>query len=236
MSIQLSSPSLPHTAPIKTPRIMPEHVGLSGLRSAAKVATPQGWKAVSALKIGDKVETIEGTTDHIVQIERFDMSHDDHVARPATWHMFFPAGAIGNKSEVIVSAKQAMLLQSEAVAEACGAPRGLFKASDFFGRFGAYRVIPEAALSLTVLSCSKASVLIGKEGILYFCAGLDNEPLPAGRKFSASPYPTLSNNKAAEIIEASATRFHPFDLHHCLTHNFALRDSDGDAVNHIIGL
>lgn len=224
MTIQLSTRELIHSTPLRGPRVLSEKVGLAGIRGGAKIATPQGWTAVGDLKVGDEVETLDGGVDQIIKIDRFDMNRDDHVLRPATWHMFFPVGAIGNAHEVLVSARQMLLLQSDAFVEECGARRALLQASDFFGMFGAFRVIPEGDLSLTVLTCKNPAVLIGKEGVMYHCAGLDNTSIPSDRTPAVSMYPKLVGRNLAKMIDLQSKRFREFGHYQCLSNNFAFLD------------
>lgn len=227
MTIQLSTRSLINSTPLRASRVLSDKVGLAGIRGTAKIATPRGWRAVGDLKIGDEVETLDGGTDHIIKIDRFEMNREDHVMRPATWHMFFPVGAIGNAHEVLVSARQMLLLQSDAFVEECGARRALLEASDFFGLFGAFRVIPEGDLSLTVLTCSNAAVLIGKEGVMYNCAGLEEGPLPNDRMTAVSIYPKMAGRNLAKMIDLQSKRFREFGRYQCLANNF---DFLGDAA------
>ena len=140
-----------------------------GMLAGTRVATAMGWRRVEAICEGDQVLTFDGGLQTVVAVRRQVIFSGETAADIQDWPMLVPAGALGNREEKRIPARQAVLIESDAAEAALGDPFVLMQAKDLDGICGIHRVTPEAPAFVVTLEFDNDEVVFAASGAMCIC-------------------------------------------------------------------
>lgn len=177
-----------------------------GIDASAHLATSTGHKAARDIKVGDQVLTFDNGLRAVRSVKKthFAVRHD---ALP----VFVPAGAIGNKADLVVPERQVLMIESDRAEALFGDPFALVRAGDLVGYNGICRIIPVKELELVTLEFETDEVVFGSKGELFFCALSQTTMQRSDTHAGKSAYTVLSPQLAVQLTQRSST-VQPYDL------------------------
>lgn len=175
----------------------------AGLLAGTKVATQMGWRPVEAVMTGDQVLTFDGGLQTVTSVTRQVVWTGGAQADAATWPLFVPAGALGNREDMQLLSQQAVLVESDAAEEAFGDPFAMIPAAALDGFRGIMRVAPAERLEVIQLTFAQDEVVFANIGALFFCPK-STDMFDAG----LSTYQTLPLEQADALVAALETEDH----------------------------
>lgn len=140
-----------------------------GIVAGTKVASRMGWRPVEAIAAGDEVLTFDGGLQAVVAVERRTVVSDACNTPEEDWPLFVPAGALGNREEMLMLPGQTVLIESDAAEEAFGDPFALIPAVALDGFRGITRIVPEARLEIVTLHFAQDEIVFANVGALFHC-------------------------------------------------------------------
>lgn len=155
-----------------------------GLVAGTKVATQMGWRVVEAVTAGDQVLTFDGGLQTVAAVTRQVVC--THGARTdyADWPLTVPAGALGNREDMILMPQQAVLVESDTAEAVFGDPFAMIPAAALDGFRGIYRTAPAAQFEVVTLQFAQDEVVFANIGALFFCpAATDLLTAPAAEGY-----------------------------------------------------
>ena len=169
----------------------------AGLIGGTRVATPRGWCPVEILHPGDSVLTFDHGMQTVREIGRSTPWSGAVLFGPADWPLRVPAGALGNRSDLLLQPRQPVLLESDFAESRFGDPFAQVQAATLLGVRGIVRVPPSPRLEAFTLRFPGAEVIFASAGALCLC--------PAGPRLDAEGelYSLLAEGPARLVVEAT---------------------------------
>lgn len=140
-----------------------------GIVAGTMVATSTGWRAVEHLVPGDEVQTFDNGMQTIVEITAEDIWHEDSVSLSDPLPVLVPAGALKNKSPVIVLPHQGVLVESENACDKMGDPLAVVPARVLIGVNDIDTAPPNGGLTVFTLTFMSEEVIYADGGLLLHC-------------------------------------------------------------------
>lgn len=141
----------------------------AGLVAGTKVATPMGWRVIEAIAAGDKVLTFDGGMQTVVGVRRDIVWTGGAGSDPATWPLLVPAGALGNRAEMVLMPQQAVMVESDTAERLFGDPFATIPALALEGYRGIERIVPDARMEVVTLVFEQDEIVFGNIGALFLC-------------------------------------------------------------------
>ena len=121
------------------------------------VATPEGWRPVETLSVGEQVLTFDGGAQEVRHVSRRLWPGPGLPAPQPVVRL--PAGLVGNAAPLLLMPGQDVMVESDAAEEAWGDPFALVRASALVGTAGGELVLPEAPVVVVTLGCTEDEML-----------------------------------------------------------------------------
>ncbi len=169
-----------------------------GLFAGTRVATAIGWRKVEAISEGDQVLTFDGGLQTVVAVKRVVVFAGEEQASLSDWPLRVPAGALGNREEMLLPPRQAVLVESDAAEEIFGDPFALIPASSLEGFRGISLSRPSLRVEVISLQFEQDEIVFANTGALFYCPK-DNDIL-AGGYTAQDDYTVLSMEEADLLV------------------------------------
>lgn len=150
----------------------------AGLTAGTQVATALGWSNVEDVKVGEKVLTFDEGLQTVQAIETTWVFTETRHLPEAQMPLRVPAGALGNRSELLLMPEQAVMVESDLGEKLFGDPFTLVPALALEGYKGIERVMPRGPVRVVALRFETEQVVFANVGALFFC--------PTGEEILAS--------------------------------------------------
>ncbi len=141
----------------------------NGIIAGTNVATPIGWRPVESVVAGDQVLTFDGGMQTVVAVERISVFPETHGESYEDWPLFVPAGALGNREDMVILAQQSIMLESDAAEALYGDPFALVPAAALEDFRGIKRVEPDCMVEVIRLRFAKDEIVFCNVGGLFYC-------------------------------------------------------------------
>ncbi len=151
-------------APVATP-VLPQ--ATSGLAAGTLVETADGWRRVETLRMGDKLQTLDGGLARVVGLAR------QVVADGRLMHV--PGGHLGTCEDLWLAPFQHVLIDTLGDARLPDAAAVLVPATAFEGTLGRLRPRPGKAEVFTPVFAEE-EVVWANSGALVWCPGIGQDP------------------------------------------------------------
>jgi hypothetical protein len=142
----------------------------TGMAAGTMVETQDGWRRIEALRMGDKVQTLDGGLARVVGLRR------QAVADGRLMHV--PAGHLGTCEDLWLAPFQHVLVDTLGDAAFPDAANLLLPAMALEGTVGRLRPTPFRAEVVTPLF-AEDEVVWANSGALVWCPGLSHDPAEA---------------------------------------------------------
>lgn len=142
-------------------------VGL-GILAGTRVATSVGWRAVEALKAGDRVLTFANKMQPVDWVERR-IVWCGRNAEEVAWPLLVPSGALGNREEMFLMPAQGIVIDCDLAEQVFGSPYVLVPATALVGHFGIARERPEQAIEVVRLGFAGEEIVFANSGAMFHC-------------------------------------------------------------------
>ena len=169
-----------------------------GLMAGTRVASNLGWRAIDALAVGDSVLTFDHGMQDITEIRQAHMWLDAPDTAEAIWPVVIPAGALGNREELVLLPDQGVMVESDAAAELHGDPFAILTVHSLVGQRGIYRRQPMQRVTLSAVYFAHDEVIYAEGGALIHCP-VDMSTLDRFLSAAAPTYTVLSGPEAEEL-------------------------------------
>ena len=169
-------------------------VGLAtGLYASTAVQTPTGWVKMADLGPGDLVVTRDHGLSAIVDIRP--------ELRVALWGVLFPAGALGNDTEVLLPPGQAVLVQSRHALPFTGEACALVPAAALEGWRGIAPHVPLCAEPIVQMLLARPGLVHAGPGLAVGVDGAAPAEVDLIRLLlTAPPHPVLPLAVARHLV------------------------------------
>lgn len=158
---------------------MVENAKASGLAAGTLLATPQGWRPVEDLRVGDKVLTFDGGLQPVARIHKGLLWRGQGACPPALWPLKVPEGSLGNTQELQLLPEQNVLIESDAAEDIYGDPFALVPATALEGALGIERHPQTGPLAVFSLGFESDEIVYLNGSTLAFCPSrMDGSPVP----------------------------------------------------------
>lgn len=141
----------------------------SGLLAGTKVAIQSGWRVVEAVTAGDQVLTFDGGLQVVTAVTRHVVQTLGGRADYTDWPLAVPAGALGNRADMVLLPQQAVLVESDTAEAVFGDPFAMIPAAALDGFRGIYRRAPAEQIEVVTLQFAQDEVVFANIGALFFC-------------------------------------------------------------------
>ena len=179
-----------------TPCVIAAGIPTFGLVAGTKVATREGWRPVEGILAGDECLTFDGGLQPVVQVTRRTLERDALRSDPANWPLIVPAGALGNREEMILLPDQSVLVESDTAEAVFGDPFAMIPALALTGLRGIHRAPPQAAFEVITLGFACEEVVYANAGALFHCPARTDLLSDA----CGAVYSTLSLDRAELLV------------------------------------
>ncbi len=166
-----------------------------GIAASTLVATPFGWRPVQDLAVGDLVLTFDNGMQAITGLS----SSSQTVG--SSWPIHIAAGAIGNKVDLVVSAHQPVLVESDIAEDLLGDPFALVRAEALLDLAGVTPAIPDDAAKFVELEFAETQVVYAAGGGLLMCRGNRDSGVLSNVMPHVTTYNVLHDMEAKAVIE-----------------------------------
>ena len=177
-------------------------VQAEGLVAGTQVATAMGWRNISAVQAGDKVLTFDDGLQAVLRVERTWIFTDRSIPASA-WPLHVPAGALGNRDDMVMLPEQAVMVESDLGEEMFGDPFTLVQAQALEGYKGIVRMAPRGATEVIKLHFAGEQVVFANIGALFHCPSSETATIADLLEDTYVPgYEVLSLAQARRFVEA----------------------------------
>ena len=140
-----------------------------GMLAGTRVATAMGWRRVEAICEGDQVLTFDGGLQTVVAVRRQVIFAGETAAAIEDWPMLVPAGALGNREEMRIPARQAVLIESDTAEDVFGDPFALIPVASLEGFRGITPSRPADRIEIVTLHFAGDEIVFANTGALFYC-------------------------------------------------------------------
>ncbi len=145
----------------------------SAMLAGTRVATPVGWVAVETLAIGDLVLTFDGGLQPVSAITQHLDTGAQTLDHPQDWPLLVPSGVLGNRVQMLILPRQAVLIESEVAERVMGDPFVLVPALALAGYCGISQRRPGRSMIATTLHFATDQLVFADCGAVLQCPGLN---------------------------------------------------------------
>lgn len=139
----------------------------TGMVAGTKVATNTGWAKVETIREGQQVLTFDGGLQTVIAITRHMLIAD--VRDVASWPLFVPAGALGNREDMTILPHQSVLIESDAAEAMTGDPFALIAGTALNGLRGIGQSRPSEWVEVIELHFAQDEIVFANIGALFLC-------------------------------------------------------------------
>lgn len=178
----------------------------SGILAGTRVATAVGWQRIEDIREGDAVLTFDNGLRTVRAVKRQPLwEGSDHCPRQFQPY-FVPAGALGNREDMMVLPRQGVLVESDAAEDALGDPFVLVQVNALVGTCGIERVDPGHPLEVITLHFDEDEIVFSSNGALCICpaAGDMLQRVFRIQRDEVADYRMLTRDSSAALIDQIA--------------------------------
>ncbi|WP_164736707.1 Hint domain-containing protein [Pararhodobacter zhoushanensis] len=180
-----------------------------GLIAGTLVATELGWQPVEDLQVGDRVVTFDNGMRPLQSVRVSTLWTAAAAAPTGLWPLHLPAGALGNRTAMLLLADQPVLIESDAGEDLFGDAFTLVPAGALEGYKGVTRTAPAREVTIVTLEFADDEVVYANGTLLVQCrnghrptASTPNATLTLG---DSSPYRCLTETQGRCLVAAMHT-------------------------------
>lgn len=141
----------------------------TGLFAGTRIASNLGWRSVEKLRAGDRVLTFDNGMQELREVRRTSTFIDASATKRAHWPVTFPAGALGNREQIVLAAHQPVMLECDAIQDHMGDPFAVVPAQALSGFCGIAQCAPEASIDMFSVVFAEDEVVYIEGGLLALC-------------------------------------------------------------------
>jgi hypothetical protein len=167
----------------------------TGLVSGTKVATNAGWARVETIREGQQVLTFDGGLQTVVGITRHALMAD--TMNIASWPLTVPAGALGNREDMMILPHQSVMIESDAAEVMTGDPFALIPGATLVGFRGITQIRPAEWVEVIQLHFAQDEIVFANIGALFLCRAQADLMSDMG----ASSYEVLDIDVAEDLVD-----------------------------------
>lgn len=167
----------------------------TGMIAGTKVATNNGWAKVETIREGQLVLTFDGGLQTVVAITRHARMADNRDI--ASWPLFVPAGALGNREDMNILPHQSVMIESDTAEDMTGDPFALIPGAALNGFRGITQSRPSDWVEIIQLHFAQDEIVFANIGALFLCraqADLMSDAAP-------SSYDVLPMDAAEDLVD-----------------------------------
>jgi hypothetical protein len=164
-----------------------------GLLAGTLVATDEGWRPVEGIVAGDMVLTFDNGMQPVRAVHKIEIARAN-VPTHKAFTMFIPAGALGNRKDMLLMPSQEVIVESDRAEIDFGEPFVLIQTLLLDGYRGIRKTQIQRDLSVYMLTFDNEQILHTSGATLIACrAEVDFSPLDAaGRMQGVQTYNRLT--------------------------------------------
>lgn len=140
-------------------------VRTTGMIGGTKVATNSGWAPVETIREGQQVLTFDGGLQTVIAVTRHALMADETTI--ASWPLSVPAGALGNRADMMILPHQSVLIESDTAEELTGDPFALIPAAALCGFRGITQSRPTDWVEVIQLHFAQDEIVFANVGSLF---------------------------------------------------------------------
>jgi hypothetical protein len=167
----------------------------TGLVAGINVATTAGWAKVETITEGQQVLTFDGGLQTVVAITRHVLMAD--TTEVASWPLFVPSGALGNRDDMNILPHQSIVVESDAADALTGDPFALIPAATLVGYRGITYVRPSDWVEIIQLHFAKDEIVFANVGALFLCHSQEDLMSDMG----SDAYEVLAMDAAEDLVD-----------------------------------
>lgn len=167
----------------------------TGMIAGTKVATHAGWTAVETIREGQQVLTFDGGLQTVIAVTRHTLMADHGDI--SSWPMVVPAGALGNREDMMILPHQSVMIESDTAEDLTGDPFALIAATALNGYRGITQARPSDWVEVIQLHFAQDEIVFANIGALFLSrakADLMSDAAP-------SDYAVLSMDQAEDLVD-----------------------------------
>lgn len=176
----------------------PSGIGQVGLDGAVSVASPDGWRAASAVAPGDLLLTFDAGLQEVEAILSEPSWPGRGACPPALWPVEVAPGVLGNRELMYLAPDQPILIESDAAEMLTGDPFALVTARSLAGLPGIHRAPPRDGAESVTLTFASEQIVFAGGGAALHCPIAAPDLIDAGAP--AARYPLLGGDKARQVV------------------------------------
>ncbi|MCF2872516.1 Hint domain-containing protein [Octadecabacter sp. G9-8] len=167
----------------------------TGMVAGTKVATNAGWANVETIREGQQVLTFDGGLQTVIAVTRHPLMAD--TGEIASWPLFVPAGALGNRADMTILPHQSVMIESDAAEDMTGDPFALIPGAALSGFRGITQMRASDWVEVIQLHFAQDEIVFANIGALFLCRAQADLMSDA----PASSYDVLSIEVAEDLID-----------------------------------
>ncbi|MEN8918814.1 MAG: Hint domain-containing protein [Octadecabacter sp.] len=167
----------------------------TGLVSGTKVVTNAGWVQVETIREGQQVLTFDGGLQTVIAVTRHVLMADNRNI--ASWPLFVPPGALGNREDMMVLPHQSVMIESDAAEDMTGDPFALIPGAALVGFRGITQERPAEWVEVIQLHFAQDEIVFANIGALFLCRAKADLMSDMG----ASSYDVLNMGVAEDLVD-----------------------------------
>ncbi|SMX33367.1 Hint domain-containing protein [Octadecabacter ascidiaceicola] len=167
----------------------------TGMVSGTKVATQAGWAPIEIIREGQQVLTFDGGLQTVVAITRHALMAD--TMDIASWPLSVPAGALGNREDMMILPHQSVMIESDASEDMTGDPFALIPGAALVGFRGITQERPAEWVEVIQLHFAQDEIVFANIGALFLCRAQADLMSDMG----ASSYEVLNMDIAEDLVD-----------------------------------
>lgn len=144
----------------------------AGILSGTNVATPQGWRGVEAVAVGDDVMTFDGGFQRVIGISRSLLWAPIEDCPEALWPIRVAEGVIGNRRALQLLPDEIVMIESDLAEQLFDDPFALIAAQALENLPGVERVPPEGYVEVVTLSFEQDELIFVEGAALVLCQSI----------------------------------------------------------------
>lgn len=170
-----------------------------GFLPTDQVLSEHGWRAVSELKLGERVVTFDNGLQEIVDIERIVLMPDATIIPPEFWPVSIPENTLGDHPALMLLPDQGVLLEHQYVLDHMGDPFAILPVHALIGVRGIERREPLYQMEQTSLRFARDEVVCMRGGPWMYCPA-DPTKTRTGVMCCDPLYLTLTGAEARNLV------------------------------------
>ncbi len=139
----------------------------SGLIAGTKVATRAGWAKVETIKAGQQVLTFDGGLQTVIAVTRHVLMADNRNI--ASWPLFVPAGALGNREDMTILPHQSVMIESDTAESLIGDPFAVIPGAALNGLRAISQSRPTDWVEVIQIHFAQDEIVFANIGALFLC-------------------------------------------------------------------